>query len=100
MFVFADLLAAIIDPLLWLLGLLELIIFVRVLLSWVNADPYNPLVRTLVAIAEPFLRPFRKLLPPWRFNGLDLSPILAVISIEVVRRFVGALLWDIVNRLR
>ena len=100
MFILADFLAAIINPIDGLLWLLEIVIFVRVLLSWVNADPYNGLVRVIVAIAEPFLKPFRRWVPPWRLNGLDLSPLLALLAIEIGRRFLVAILWDIVARLK
>ena len=79
---------------------MEVIIFVRVILSWVNADPYNRLVRVICAIADPFLSPFRKLLPPWRLNGLDLSPVFAILVIEFVRKFLIPTLFELSTRLR
>ncbi len=53
------------------------IILVRALLSWVNPDPRNPIVRLLAALTEPVLRPFRRILPPGRLGGIDVSPIFA-----------------------
>lgn len=89
-------LSALLGDFAWLidqiLGALILVIIIRAILSWVNADPYNGLVRAICAIAEPFLKPFRRLLPPWRLGGVDISPILAILAIEFIRRFVVAVL--------
>jgi YggT family protein len=60
------------------------VIIVRALLSWVSPDPYNPIVRALVAVTEPVLRPLRRLVPPHRLGGLDLSPLIALLLIEFV----------------
>ncbi len=99
MFVLANLLGAVAYILDWLLGALEIVIFVRALLSWVNADPYNGLVRFLVAVSEPFLRPFRRIVPPWRMGGIDLSPVFAILAIVFVQKFLIATLWDIIHRM-
>src|SRR3974390_1967317 len=84
-------LEALVRDLAWLLdqlmGALVLVIIVRAILSWVNADPYNGLVRAIGAISEPFLRPFRRLLPPWRLGGVDFSPVFCILTIEFVPRF-------------
>jgi YggT family protein len=56
------------------------VIIIRALLSWVNPDPYNPIVQFLTRITEPVLRPLRKLLPPFRL-GIDLSPLIAILII-------------------
>ena len=70
------------------LGLLSLytwVIIIRALLSWVNPDPYNPLVRLLVAVTEPVLSPLRRLLPPRRMGGLDLSPMVAILLLQLLK---------------
>ncbi len=100
MFVLTNFLGALTDLLDWFLGAAIILIIVRALLSWVNPDPYNSLVRAIQALSEPFLKPFRRLLPPWKLNGLDLSPLLAVLALEFARRFVIATLWDIISRLK
>jgi YggT family protein len=100
MFVLGNLLTAVADVLGWILWALQVVIIVRVVLSWVNADPYNPLVRAVVAIAEPFLKPFRRLLPPWRTGGLDLSPIFAILVLFFLSKFLVATLYDIALRLK
>lgn len=57
------------------------IIIIRALLSWVNPDPYNPIVQFLTRITEPALKPIRKLMPPWKMGGLDLSPLVAILAL-------------------
>ena len=57
------------------------VVIIRALLSWVNPDPYNPIVQFLTRVTEPVLRPIRKLLPPWKMGGLDLSPLIVILII-------------------
>jgi YggT family protein len=56
------------------------IIIIRALISWVNPDPYNPIVQILTRMTEPVLRPIRKLMPPFRI-GIDFSPFIAILVI-------------------
>ena len=70
---------------------LEFAILIRVLLSWVRVDPFNPLVRFLYQITEPILAPFRRMIPPQA--GLDFSPIIAFFALEILRRVVLRLLF-------
>jgi YggT family protein len=56
------------------------VIIIRALISWVNPDPYNPIVQFLVRVTEPVLRPLRKLIPAWKL-GFDLSPVIAILII-------------------
>jgi YggT family protein len=58
-------------------------IFVYVLLSWVSPDGYSPIGRLLGSLVEPVLAPFRRALPS--LGGLDLSPIVAILLISVLR---------------
>ena len=58
-------------------NLIELLVFVRVLMSWFNPDPYNQIVRLLYDLTEPFLRPIRERIPPQ--GGFDLSPIILMV---------------------
>lgn len=70
------------------LGLFDVyiwMIIIRALLSWVSPDPYNPIVRFLVLTTEPVLRPLRRLVPPHRLGGLDLSPLLAILGLMFVK---------------
>ncbi|MEO5340809.1 MAG: YggT family protein [Magnetococcus sp. MYC-9] len=61
-------------------------ILIRVLLSWVNPDPYNPIVQFLVRATEPVLEPLRRAIPP--VAGMDLSPIVALLGLSVLQRLV------------
>ena len=64
-----------------LLSSYKWIIIIRALISWVNPDPYNPIVQFLTRVTEPVLRPIRKLMQPWKMGGLDLSPLIAILAV-------------------
>ncbi len=70
------------------LGILNIYIWIfviRALLSWVNPDPHNPIVRILVRLTEPVLAPLRRLAPPRKLGGLDISPMLAILLLVFLR---------------
>ena len=58
-------------------------VLLRVILSWVAPDPYNPVVRIIVQITEPIMAPVRKLLPP--MGGFDLSPLFVLLGIQLLQ---------------
>jgi YggT family protein len=66
------------------------VILARVLMSWVQIDPYSPLARTIFNLTEPVLQPIRNLLPP--ASGLDFSPMIAIILLQVLGQFLITLL--------
>ena len=66
-----------------LLTLYSYILIIRVILSWVNHNPYNPIVRVLYMLTEPILGPIRRALPP--MGGLDLSPLVVLVAIWILR---------------
>jgi YggT family protein len=70
------------------------IIIVRALLSWVNPDPGNPIVRVIHRLTEPVLRPIRHRLPTYQI-GLDLSPVIAILAIYFLQMFLVPVLRDI-----
>ena len=76
---------ALLDLVLGLLNLYMWVVIIRALISWVSPDPHNPVVQILVRITEPALRPLRKLVPPYKLGGLDLSPLLLILLIQLVR---------------
>jgi YggT family protein len=61
------------------------IVIIRALLSWVNPDPYNPIVRFLAAATDPVLSPIRRRLP--YLGGLDLSPVIVILILYFLRLF-------------
>ncbi|HYU16915.1 MAG TPA: YggT family protein [Candidatus Acidoferrum sp.] len=72
----------------WLLGLYSWVIIAAALISWVSPDPRNPIVMFLRQATEPVLAPIRRLLPPGKTGGLDLSPLIVVVAIQFVERVV------------
>jgi YggT family protein len=62
------------------------IIIARALLSWVNPDPYNPIVRFLYNITEPVLGWVRRQVP-LIFGGIDLAPLVVLLVIYFLRLY-------------
>ena len=79
----------------YVLEVLTLIVVIRVLISWIpGLNPYHPLVRVVRAIADPILAPFRGLLPT--FGGmLDISPLLAIIVLEILANVCFSLSYSV-----
>lgn len=72
--------ATVVDYVLWVY---MWIIIARALISWVNPDPWNPIVQFLERATEPVLAPIRRMLG-WRM-GFDLSPIIAILIITFLQ---------------
>jgi len=68
------------------LSLYMWLIIIRAIISWVNPDPYNTLVRFLHAATEPVLYPIRRRLPLF-FGGFDFSPVLVIMAIFFIQTF-------------
>lgn len=62
------------------------ILFARVILSWVNPDPYNPIVHFLYRITDPLLYRVRKWIPI-HGGGIDFSPIIVILAIIFLQTF-------------
>jgi YggT family protein len=73
------------------------IIIARSILSWVNPDPSNPIVRVLYRITEPVLRPIRRKLPPT--IGLDLSPLVVLLVIYFLQSFLVPVLYRLASEI-
>jgi YggT family protein len=69
---------------------LELLVFARVMLSWLPISPWHPVARWLRRLADPILQPFRRLLPA--FSGIDFSPLLALAVLYVLQQVIHSLL--------
>jgi len=69
---------------------LNILILARVLLSWVPVDRNNPLVSFVYEVTEPILGPIRRLVPS--LGGIDLSPIIALVLIEILQRMLLTIL--------
>ncbi|BFU95446.1 MAG: conserved protein of unknown function [Nitrospira sp.] len=86
--------ATVLDTVLWLY---MWVIIARALISWVNPDPWNPIVQFLVRVTEPVLSPIRRWVG-WRM-GIDLSPIIAILAITFLQLALVQTLRDIAVRL-
>lgn len=70
------------------------IVIISALLSWVNPDPYNPIVRFLRSLTEPVFYRIRKLLPFTMVGGLDLSPVVLLLGIQFAKIFIVKTLYQ------
>ena len=95
MFVVSNFLIALANILGVVLTILYWLILVRALISWVNPDPYNPIVQFLYKTTEPILSPIRKLFPfSLRFR-IDISPLIAFLVILFLKPFLVKTLIDL-----
>lgn len=101
MFVVGNLVGAIAGVLNTLLRVYSFLIIAAALISWVNPDPWNPIVRFLRQSTDPFLNVFRRILPGFLVGsaGIDLSPLIALVVVEFIRRFAVGSLNDIAHRM-
>lgn len=98
MFVFANLIEALATIVSYLLQIYMWVIIIRALISWVNPDPYNPIVRFLYQVTEPVLYPIRRRLP--FMGGIDLSPIIVLLAILFLQVFLVKTLNELALRLK
>jgi YggT family protein len=70
----------------------------RAILSWVNPDPYNPIVRFLYNVTEPVLGYLRRKFP-LVYGGLDLAPLVVLLIIVFLQRFVVTTLLELALRM-
>ncbi|MCD6487392.1 MAG: YggT family protein [Syntrophobacterales bacterium] len=75
------------------------LIIIRALISWVNPDPYNPIVRFLYRVTEPVLYQVRRLIP-LRGLGMDFSPIIVILIIVFLQSFLVNTLLQVAANLR
>ena len=75
----ADLISIVLTAYIW-------IVIARAVISWVNPDPYNPIVRFLVQVTDPVLEKIRRYLPP--MEGVDLTPMLLIVALVFLKSFI------------
>jgi len=86
-----------------LIDIYSLVIVVRAIISWVQPNPYNPIVRALYRLTEPVLYPIRRMLSRSIGNrmsfrsmgsmGIDFSPFVAIILLLIFRRVLLGILF-------
>ena len=99
MIIFANLLVALVQIVDYVLWAYAWILLARVVISWVNADYHNPIVRFIYAVTEPILDPVRRRLPVFA-AGIDLSPVVVWLAIIFSQRFIVASLYALAFSLR
>jgi len=75
----------------YIFWVLDLLILLRVLFSWINLGSGNPVVNLIYRATEPILAPLRRYISP--LGGLDITPMVALLLLEVVQRLVLGLLF-------
>ncbi|RLB68200.1 MAG: YggT family protein [Deltaproteobacteria bacterium] len=80
------------------LSLYMWIIIARAVLSWVNPDPYNAIVRFIYQVTEPVLYRIRRMIPTYGM-GMDFSPMIVFLIIMFLQSFLVKSLFDLARRL-
>lgn len=70
---------------------LILLVIVEVIISYmiqfgVRVSPYHPVIKFVRRIVDPLLNPIRRMMPPYKFGGWDLSPLIVIVLLQVVQR--------------
>lgn len=79
-----------------IINLYTIIIIASALISWVNADPFNPLVRILRQLTTPVFSRVRRLLPGSLLRArIDISPIVVLLILVILETVLGGLLYDL-----
>jgi YggT family protein len=79
-------------------NVIYVVVLAHVILTWLPVRRSHPAVRLLDRIVEPMLRPFRRLVSPWRMGGLDISPMLLIVSLWVVEQIVDRAIISVMVR--
>jgi len=98
MFLIANLIIALANILDIVFTIYTFIIVIAAVISWVNPDPYNPIVRFVYGVTEPVLRPIRKLMP-FRLP-VDISPLILLLIIFFLQKFLVASLVELGYRIK
>lgn len=98
MFILANLIDALAQILGIVLSIYMWIIIIRALISWVNPDPYNPIVQLLYKVTEPVLSPVRRMMGGYGM-GIDLSPLVVILVIIFLQSFLVASLRQLARQL-
>ena len=77
----------------WGVQLYIYLIIARVLMSWIQPNPYNPIVQFICRLTDPFLDAIRRTCPFLVISGLDLSPIAAIFLLEITRSYLLRMLF-------
>lgn len=78
-----------------LFNIIETLIFIRIILSFLNIGPHNPIGRVIYELTEPILGPARELIYKLGINTgmFDFSPIVAILILRIISRILGNILF-------
>ncbi len=93
MFVVSNFMVAIAQVINFVLTAYMWIVIARAVLSWVNPDPYNPIVQFLYRVTEPPLQKIRQFLPD--MGGIDFSPMILILGVVFLQSFLVPTLMQI-----
>ena len=92
MFDFSTFSHGIIGIILSLVNMYMWVVIIRVLISWINPDPYNPIVQFLRAVTDPAIEAVRRLVPNFLWStGLDFTPLTLIVLLQVLMEFLRAI---------
>jgi len=75
-----------------LIGLYRWVVVIRVLISWINPDPYNPIVQFLRSVTDPAIDALRRVMPNFLWStGLDFTPLILILLLQVVVMFLESI---------
>lgn len=100
MFVLSNLLLALAKIIEIILTMAYWLVLIRALISWVNPDPFNPIVQFLYKTTEPILEPIRRVLPERLKFGIDISPVVAFLAIMFLQSFLVRTVIDLAMKAR
>lgn len=86
MFIFGNFIIAVANILDIVLSAYTWVVIIAALITWVNPDPYNPVVRFLRAVTDPVLTPIRRMIG-YRLGPIDISPIIVILAIVFIQKF-------------
>lgn len=98
MFILSNIILATAMALEYILWFYMWVVIIRAFISWVNPDPYNPIVRFLYQVTEPILYPIRRRLP--FMGGIDLSPLVVILIIVFLQIALVGTLKEFALRVR
>lgn len=97
MFVFGELFKSLAFLVNGICQLLYILLFARIIVSWLPVDPYHTIVQFLVQVTDPILAPFRRL--PLQIGMLDLTPLVAFIAIQFLNNVIVRILLSFAYQL-
>ncbi len=92
--VFETLLQAIAQILGMVINIYIWVVIIAALITWVNPDPYNPIVQILRRLTEPVYEKLRRYVPTM-IGGIDIAPIIVILALQFINLFFVKLLFQI-----